>query len=87
MSASAPTPGVPPDDGSPGGNVSDLERAATVLATGSIVAIPTDTVYGLAVDPRRPGATTALFDVKLRPAALELQVLVSSVDQADELKG
>jgi L-threonylcarbamoyladenylate synthase len=67
--------------------VSGLEQATTVLAAGSIVAIPTDTVYGLAVDPRRPGATDALFEVKLRPATLELPVLVASVDQAEELAG
>jgi tRNA threonylcarbamoyl adenosine modification protein (Sua5/YciO/YrdC/YwlC family) len=51
------------------------------------VAIPTDTVYGLAVDPRRPGATDALFDVKHRPTRLELPVLVASVDQAEGLAG
>jgi tRNA threonylcarbamoyl adenosine modification protein (Sua5/YciO/YrdC/YwlC family) len=67
--------------------VSSLEKAVAALATGSIVAIPTDTVYGLAVDPTRAGATDALFDVKLRPATLELPVLVANVDQGEGLAG
>jgi L-threonylcarbamoyladenylate synthase len=79
--------GVPPGEASPDADGSNLERAAAVLAAGSIVAIPTDTVYGLAVDPRRPGATDALFAAKLRPATLELPVLVASIDQADRLAG
>lgn len=87
MSGSARVPGLPPDGAVPGEDASDLEQAAAVLAAGSIVAIPTDTVYGLAVDPRRPGATDALFAVKLRPETLELPVLVSSVDQAERLAG
>jgi L-threonylcarbamoyladenylate synthase len=86
VSAAGP-PGVPPDEAATSEDVAALERAATVLAAGAIVAIPTDTVYGLAVDPRRPGATDALFAVKLRPATLELPVLVASVDQADGLAG
>ncbi len=31
-----------------------VRRAAEALADGDIVAVPTDTVYGLAVDPTQP---------------------------------
>jgi tRNA threonylcarbamoyl adenosine modification protein (Sua5/YciO/YrdC/YwlC family) len=52
-----------------------------------VVAIPTDTVYGLAVDPRRPGSTGAVFALKHRPVTLVLPVLVAGVAQADALAG
>jgi L-threonylcarbamoyladenylate synthase len=60
-------------------------RAVAALQAGAVVAIPTDTVYGLAVDPRRRGATDAVFDVKRRPPTLELPVLVADLDQAGAL--
>jgi hypothetical protein len=62
-----------------------LDGAVEALVAGAVVGIPTDTVYGLAVDPRRPGATGALFALKRRPATLELPVLVAGVRQADDL--
>jgi tRNA threonylcarbamoyl adenosine modification protein (Sua5/YciO/YrdC/YwlC family) len=64
-----------------------LDDAAAVLESGGVVAIPTDTVYGLAADPSRPGATEAVFAVKGRPAAVDLPVLVACVEQADALAG
>ncbi|MDQ4131949.1 MAG: L-threonylcarbamoyladenylate synthase [Actinomycetota bacterium] len=59
-----------------------LETAAKALADGAPVAIPTDTVYGLAVDPFVPGATDRLFAVKRRPRDVSLPVLVADRDQA-----
>lgn len=64
-----------------------LERAAAVLAAGAVLGVPTDTVYGLAADPFRPGATDALFVAKGRPRAVELPVLVADQDQARTLGG
>jgi len=46
------------------------------------VAIPTDTVYGVAVDPFVPGATARLFEAKRRPTDVRLPVLVQSIEQA-----
>ncbi len=65
----------------------DLDAAAAALEAGEIVALPTDTVYGLAVDPSRPGATASVFALKGRPLELELPVLVADMDQADALAG
>ncbi|MDR3647594.1 MAG: L-threonylcarbamoyladenylate synthase [Acidimicrobiales bacterium] len=65
----------------------DLGAAAAALEAGAVVAIPTDTVYGLAVDPTRRGATDALFALKSRPETLDLPVLVGSIEQADALAG
>ena len=64
-----------------------MARASGALSAGDVVAIPTDTVYGLAADPTRAGATGALFALKGRPAELDLPVLVASVEQAEALAG
>jgi L-threonylcarbamoyladenylate synthase len=62
-----------------------LEEALRVLAQGRPVGIPTDTVYGLAVDPFRPGASDRLFAAKLRPREVNLPVLVSGREQVASL--
>jgi tRNA threonylcarbamoyl adenosine modification protein (Sua5/YciO/YrdC/YwlC family) len=59
-----------------------VEVAAKALADGLVVAVPTDTVYGLAVDPFHPGASDRLYTVKQRPREVSLPVLVADVDQA-----
>jgi L-threonylcarbamoyladenylate synthase len=79
---------VPAAELSPAAPVASREiDAATALMAGAVVAIPTDTVYGLAVDPRRRGATDLVFALKRRPANLELPVLVADLAQADALAG
>ncbi|MHB8220486.1 MAG: L-threonylcarbamoyladenylate synthase [Acidimicrobiales bacterium] len=55
------------------------------LDAGRIVALPTDTVYGLAARIDRPGALAAIFAAKGRPRDLALPVLVGHQDQIDEL--
>ena len=60
-----------------------LDRAAAELANGRVVALPTDTVYGVAVDPVRPGALAALAEAKGRPVDMAVAVLVADVAQAD----
>jgi L-threonylcarbamoyladenylate synthase len=45
----------------------DCERAAALLRSGAVVAIPTETVYGLAADARQPQAVKAIFAAKERP--------------------
>jgi L-threonylcarbamoyladenylate synthase len=64
-----------------------LDDAVAALGAGAVVAIPTDTVYGLAVDPSCPGATEALFALKDRPESFDLPVLVGSIDRAEALAG
>ena len=59
-----------------------LDRAARALASGQIVAVPTDTVYGLAADPFRTGAVDRIFTLKRRPRDVELPVLVADEHQA-----
>lgn len=44
-----------------------IERAAALLAAGELVALPTETVYGLAADAQNPEAVAAIFQAKDRP--------------------
>jgi tRNA threonylcarbamoyl adenosine modification protein (Sua5/YciO/YrdC/YwlC family) len=59
-----------------------IEAAAHALAAGELIAIPTDTVYGLAADAFHTGAADRLFAAKRRPRDVELPVLVADVEQA-----
>jgi tRNA threonylcarbamoyl adenosine modification protein (Sua5/YciO/YrdC/YwlC family) len=61
------------------------EAAQKALASGLCVAIPTDTVYLLAVDPFVPGASDRLFELVERSREQDLSVLVASVWQALKL--
>jgi L-threonylcarbamoyladenylate synthase len=45
-----------------------IARAADVLARGGLVAMPTETVYGLAADAENESAVRAIFAAKGRPA-------------------
>lgn len=45
----------------------EIEEAATLLCSGQLVGIPTETVYGLAADALNPQAVEAIFRAKGRP--------------------
>lgn len=55
-----------------------VTEAAECLRGGGVVLVPTDTVYGLAVHPRRPEAVERLFALKQRPKAVNLPIMVAS---------
>jgi tRNA threonylcarbamoyl adenosine modification protein (Sua5/YciO/YrdC/YwlC family) len=57
-------------------------RAIELLRAGQVIAFPTDTVYGLAVDPFRPGAADRVFAAKRRPREVSLPVLVTGTEMA-----
>jgi L-threonylcarbamoyladenylate synthase len=59
--------------------------AIAVLATGGIVAYPTETFYALAVDPRNPAARERLYELKGRPADKSLSMILSGIDQLEAL--
>ena len=62
-----------------------LSRAARVLREGGVVAYPTDTLYGLAVDPRLPEAVAGLFDIKGRRGDLAIPLIASDLTQVEGL--
>jgi len=45
----------------------DIEKAATALAAGALVAFPTETVYGLGADAFNQSALAKVFEAKGRP--------------------
>jgi len=58
----------------------DVTRAAAVLRNGGLVAIPTETVYGLAADARQPAAVARIFEIKGRPRNHPLIVHLAGVE-------
>ena len=61
-----------------------VQASADVLRRGGIVAYPTDTLYGLAVDPRSDSAVQRLFAVKARDRASAVALIAADVRQAQE---
>jgi L-threonylcarbamoyladenylate synthase len=59
----------------------DYRRAIAVLAQGGIVAFPTETFYGLAVDPFNEKALSDLFRLKGRPLHKPFLVLIQDETQ------
>ena len=58
-------------------NLTDnLERAAGLLRAGGLVAVPTETVYGLAGNGLDPEAVERIYEVKGRPAVKPLSLMV-----------
>lgn len=55
-----------------------VNKAAALLRAGHLVAIPTETVYGLAADAFQPDAVAKIFSVKRRPSFDPLIVHVSA---------
>ena len=54
-----------------------VKRACDVLDRGGIIAYPTDTIYGLGVDPAISGALDKLYVVKERDAEKPVSLMLS----------
>ncbi|MHC0429755.1 L-threonylcarbamoyladenylate synthase [Streptomyces sp. O3] len=59
---------------------SDIEKAAGVLRAGGLVALPTETVYGLGANAEDPAAVSRIFQVKGRPPSHPLIVHLGSAE-------
>ena len=62
-------------------DASQLHRAAAFIKAGEIVAFPTETFYGLAVDPFSRTAVAELFTIKKRSANKPILVLIDQIEQ------
>jgi L-threonylcarbamoyladenylate synthase len=60
-----------------------LARAVEILRLGGVVAYPTDTLYGLAVDPRSSVAVARLFEIKGRQASVAVPLIAADLEQAE----
>jgi len=59
--------------------------AAEKIRAGDVLGIPTDTFYGLAVDPFNLHAVDRVYEIKSRSRHKPLSLLIESVDQASEI--
>ena len=62
-----------------------IAEAAALIRAGGIVAVPTETVYGLAADARDPAAVAAIYAAKGRPSFNPLIVHVADLAAAERL--
>ena len=62
-----------------------IEEAATLLRAGEVIAIPTETVYGLAADGLNEKAVAKIFALKERPADRPLVLFVSDPTEVERL--
>lgn len=63
----------------------DFEHALQCLKQGGIVAYPTETFYGLAVDPENEQAITALYALKNREEQKPISLIIPNVQQISSL--
>jgi len=61
-----------------------IDRAVALLRAGELVAVPTETVYGLAADASNPLAVAKIFAAKGRPANHPLIVHLGHISQLNE---
>jgi len=61
-----------------------LKKAADVIKSGGLVAIPTESFYGLAVNPTDVKAIKRLFDVKKRRGDQPILILIPSLEHLDQ---
>src|SRR3954466_13445460 len=62
-----------------------IEWAAEAIVDGGVIAMPTDTVYGLAAALTHPAALERIFEIKGRDLSKSLPILISSPDMLGRL--
>ncbi|MEU5150063.1 L-threonylcarbamoyladenylate synthase [Streptomyces yangpuensis] len=65
-------------------STSDIEKAADVLRAGGLVALPTETVYGLGANAEDPAAVARIFQAKGRPPSHPLIVHIAGAELLDD---
>jgi len=66
-------------------NDETIAEAARLVLAGEAVAVPTETVYGLAADATRPRAVARIYEAKGRPSFNPLIVHVSDLAAAQQV--
>lgn len=65
--------------------INDIDRAIELLKHGGLVALPTETVYGLGADALNVDAVASVFKAKQRPSFDPLIVHVPSIERAHDI--
>ena len=68
-------------------NIATLGAAVDVLTRGGIVAYPTDTLYGLGVDPRHEAAVDRLCRLKGRAGGIGVSLIAADFPQVESCLG
>jgi len=63
-------------------NVRDVAKAVEILVAGGLVALPSETVYGLGADATNTSAVLKIFAAKQRPVGHPLIVHVANIETA-----
>jgi len=62
-----------------------LKQIVSDIRAGAVVALATDTVYGLAADVYNEEALTRIYTLKRRPTSMPFQILIDSVETVKPL--
>lgn len=62
-----------------------IDRAVEQLKQGQVIAVPTETVYGLAVDSTNSEAIEALYQLKGRPRTKQLPIAIAEPSQWQQI--
>ena len=65
-------------------DIDKIQQVAEIITNGGVVAIPTETVYGLAGNALNPIAVKKIFEAKGRPQDNPLIVHIHDVEQAEK---
>ena len=63
----------------------DFEQILSFLRAGGVIGFPTDTAYGLGADPFQESAARRIFEIKGRPDAKPILVLVDSMNMLNQI--
>ena len=66
-------------------SVTEIEKAAEILKNGGLVAIPTETVYGLAASAFNEKAVENIFKAKGRPNDNPLIVHIAEINELEKI--
>src|SRR6476661_6131288 len=61
------------------------QQAAYALSSGLVIAVPTDTVYGVACDPYNPSAIELLYSAKGRDREKAIPLLLSGTHMLEQV--
>ncbi len=62
-----------------------FQEALDVIKSGGVVAVPTDTVYGIACSVDDPEAIQSLYEIKIRESIKAIPVLIAELDQIKQV--
>ncbi len=62
-----------------------LEKGVAILKRGGVIALPTDTVYGLGAAMNIDAAVERVYRIKERPRNMALPLLLADLDQLDDI--